>query len=415
VIDVATRVAQSTLLARVRDAALDRSYVSMGSRRTTSVHEFYRYPARFSPDFARAAIAAFSETGELVLDPFVGGGTTLVEARLLGRLAVGSDINELAVFVSQAKTQLHSHESLAVVRAWVKTIDSSLRLDRSAASHAEWDEAGYQRHIGGPDTWRLRHVLAQAIDSLPSAPASAHLLARCAVLRTGQWALDMRDDLPSVSDFRAKLKEAVEGMIRVAGDYTRGVRAADRHASASGLRRTRILKAAVPGLSDDERVRRYPTPRLILTSPPYPGVYVNYHRWKLRGRLETAAPYWVADRLDGHGIAHYTMGAKSDKRQDIYFSRLQDAWKDLVQLGDDETWVVQMVGFNDADQQLPRYLDVMEAAGLREVLLPDLATDSDGRLWRDVPGRRWWVKAGDRQATAQHTSREVVLVHRIDA
>ena len=44
-------------------------------------HNFYRYPARFSPLFARATIEAFSRSGDVVLDPFMGGATTLVEAR----------------------------------------------------------------------------------------------------------------------------------------------------------------------------------------------------------------------------------------------------------------------------------------------------------------------------------------------
>src|SRR5947209_2346116 len=44
-------------------------------------HDFYKYPARFSPIFARAAIELFTRPGDLVLDPHVGGGTTLVEAR----------------------------------------------------------------------------------------------------------------------------------------------------------------------------------------------------------------------------------------------------------------------------------------------------------------------------------------------
>jgi DNA modification methylase len=48
-------------------------------------HNYYRYPARFSPRFVRAAIEAFTAPGNVVLDPFVGGGTTLVEALALGR------------------------------------------------------------------------------------------------------------------------------------------------------------------------------------------------------------------------------------------------------------------------------------------------------------------------------------------
>ena len=43
-------------------------------------HNFYRYPARFSPAFVGEAIFALSSPGDWVMDPFVGGGTTLVEA-----------------------------------------------------------------------------------------------------------------------------------------------------------------------------------------------------------------------------------------------------------------------------------------------------------------------------------------------
>jgi 23S rRNA G2445 N2-methylase RlmL len=67
-------------------------------------HGYYRYPARFSPLFVRAVIAAFTKTGDWVIDPFAGGGTTLVEAMAAGRNALGIDISSLATFVSEAKT-----------------------------------------------------------------------------------------------------------------------------------------------------------------------------------------------------------------------------------------------------------------------------------------------------------------------
>jgi len=81
-----------------------------GARNTVPVsgltHNFYKYPARFSPEFARAAIEAFTQPGDLVLDPYVGGGTTLVEARAMGRHSLGTDISQLAEFVSKAKTSI---------------------------------------------------------------------------------------------------------------------------------------------------------------------------------------------------------------------------------------------------------------------------------------------------------------------
>src|SRR5207253_8788680 len=52
-------------------------------------HNFYRYPARFSPKFVRSIIEQFSKSGDVIADPFVGGGTSLVEALALGRESVG--------------------------------------------------------------------------------------------------------------------------------------------------------------------------------------------------------------------------------------------------------------------------------------------------------------------------------------
>lgn len=59
--------------------------VSNREKVTGAPHDFYKYPARFSPIFAREAIKCFTRPGDFVLDPFCGGGTTLVEAISLGR------------------------------------------------------------------------------------------------------------------------------------------------------------------------------------------------------------------------------------------------------------------------------------------------------------------------------------------
>jgi DNA methylase len=52
-------------------------------------HGFYKYPARFSPTFAKVAIETFTAPGQLVLDPHVGGGTTLVEALAIAAASRG--------------------------------------------------------------------------------------------------------------------------------------------------------------------------------------------------------------------------------------------------------------------------------------------------------------------------------------
>src|SRR5260370_1123762 len=87
-------------------------------------HSFYKYPARFSPVFAREAIKAFTRKGETVLDNFCGGGTTLVEAIALGRKAVGFDISSLAVFLARTKTSPVSVHDKKEILEWANVVAS---------------------------------------------------------------------------------------------------------------------------------------------------------------------------------------------------------------------------------------------------------------------------------------------------
>jgi hypothetical protein len=67
------------------------------------LHSLCPYFAMFPPEFARLAIERHTKPGDLVLDPFSGRGTTLLEAILLGRRAIASDINPVAYCISAAK------------------------------------------------------------------------------------------------------------------------------------------------------------------------------------------------------------------------------------------------------------------------------------------------------------------------
>ena len=67
-------------------------------------HAIHPYPAKFIPQIPNALIQELSSVGETVADIFCGSGTTLVEALLLKRHAVGIDANPLACLISEAKT-----------------------------------------------------------------------------------------------------------------------------------------------------------------------------------------------------------------------------------------------------------------------------------------------------------------------
>lgn len=64
-------------------------------RQANSLHEV-AYRACFKPQLPRFFIELLSEAGEVVYDPFMGRGTTLLEAALLGRIPYGCDVNPLS-------------------------------------------------------------------------------------------------------------------------------------------------------------------------------------------------------------------------------------------------------------------------------------------------------------------------------
>ena len=67
-------------------------------------HGMHTYVAAMIPQLARKLIESYAPPKGTVFDPFCGGGAVLVEAVYSGRMAVGRDVNELAVLISNAKT-----------------------------------------------------------------------------------------------------------------------------------------------------------------------------------------------------------------------------------------------------------------------------------------------------------------------
>lgn len=71
---------------------------------TYATHGLHKYPAKFIPQLPKWALQYDENTpSDVVLDPFCGSGTTLVEVGLQGGKAIGVDISPLAVIISRAK------------------------------------------------------------------------------------------------------------------------------------------------------------------------------------------------------------------------------------------------------------------------------------------------------------------------
>lgn len=384
--------AQAVLVAAARDSSPVRGLT----------HGFYKYPARFSPKFASAAIQTFTQPGDIVLDPHVGGGTTVVEAIAAGREAIGVDISTLAEFVASIKCTVFFEPELKTLEAWTKRVSSEVDPRKPSNPLTSYEQLGYYKHLNDPSRWRLRKAIEQSIASaIQLGTPRLEAFGRCAVLRTAQWALDGRSKRATIEDFRRILQTNAEEMVQGARNLRKSVEAHGQH-------QVTILRRSAAGLEDDTRLRERRAPRLVVTSPPYPGVHVLYHRWQVDGRKESPLPFMIADRLDGSGGSYYTMGDRKSPNLATYFDNITATMSSVAAVADADTTIVQMLAFSEASWQLPRYLECMESAGLSETFLPMLRGQADGRLWRSVPGRRWYSE----QRGTTPGSKEVVLIHR---
>jgi len=80
-------------------------------RQANSLHEI-SYRACFKPQLPRFFIERLTQHGEIVYDPFMGRGTTVLEAALLGRVPCGCDINPLSVVLTRPRLHPPSLEDV---------------------------------------------------------------------------------------------------------------------------------------------------------------------------------------------------------------------------------------------------------------------------------------------------------------
>jgi hypothetical protein len=280
--------------------------VSTREKVTGAPHDFYRYPARFSPVFAREAIKSFTQPGDFVLDPFCGGGTTLVEALSLGRRVAGMDVSSLAAFLARTKTTPISVHDKREIAAWLESLESSeprRALDSYEAVDA--DTLYYLRNL--PDEARAFFFwVFERLSLLPKLRQQRFV--RLVLLGVGQWGLDCKTKVPAVGEFKTEFCKRLRNAAPDFFDYVSGVAAANSLPRCRLSSMRRVINRSSEECDDEGRIPASWLPaKLVLTSPPYPGVHVVYHRWQILGRKETPAPFWLANQRDGAGESHYLL------------------------------------------------------------------------------------------------------------
>jgi hypothetical protein len=380
----------------------------LGQERVSGVpHEIYRYPARFSPPFAREAILSFTAPGDLVLDPFCGGGTSVTEAIALARRAGGMDISSLATFLTRAKTTPLSVHDVREITTWWAACARSSRQRQVAKNDSAIVGGSYERYLPPHISEFFASILAR-VPILPKIRQQNFV--RLILLSLGQWALDCKTRVPRVLELEREFHKRLLDITQQFRGFLTEAAGSNRIPRCRLTRMRRIVGRSCAGCEIDKRIPTNWLPaKLVLTSPPYPGVHVLYHRWQIHGRRESPLPFLIANQRDGAGESHYTFGWRNQAGLKTYFATLRSTFVSIRALLDQSSLVVQLVGFSDPEWQLPRYLQTMQEAGFREIMAEcHRHFLFSGRVWRNVPSRRWYARTN---ATAK-SSHEVLLFRR---
>lgn len=185
-----------------------------------ATHGFHAFPAKFPPQLARLFIDELTAPSEVVLDPMMGSGTTIVEAFLAARIAQGFDIDPLACKQSQVKTSpLHPAE----------TLQHGFDLLTHAKSLLAKDSKGLEKRLAarfGPKTqafvdyWFARETqvelqaLLEEIERVSCPDTQAFLLlVFSAIIITKSGGVSLAFDLAHTRPHRAKQVFSAKGSL----------------------------------------------------------------------------------------------------------------------------------------------------------------------------------------------------------
>lgn len=117
------------------------AFWTAGQRQAHPIHEV-SYRACFKPQLPAFFIAALTAPGEAVLDPFMGRGTTPIEAALRGRVPIGNDINPLATLLTRPRL---APPDLPAIEAALRAVPWDMPADAPDALLAFYHPATLRR------------------------------------------------------------------------------------------------------------------------------------------------------------------------------------------------------------------------------------------------------------------------------
>jgi len=316
--------------------------------RTKHVHSLHPYLGKYIPQLVDVFLKRYFVPGHCIYDPFVGSGTTLVEANVFGADSIGCDISAFNCLLSRVKSSRHALGELEL------------------ALRGALEEARRQcpKMNGEASPWLKRWFSPRALDELLSfrsvierldaeqADVARVILSRAA--RSARLTTHFDLDFPRVPTTQPyychkhkrtcrPVDEAAKFLTRYLNDTIRRIRA------YAGVRTDRTAVV----LHADSRTVELPTsPNGVITSPPYPGL-IDYHE---QHRYAYELLGLVDRRSEEIGAA---ASGRSRSALGAYVDAMSAVFAHTRSLLAPDAWVLIVV--NDSQSLYP---EILENAGL---------------------------------------------------
>lgn len=312
-----------------------RRWVTPRTLATKPIHRWYVFPHSFTDDLVHEFIRSWDlGPQDLILDPFVGAGTTLLAAQEMGISAVGLDLSPLSVLVSQVKVADYAADRLARLWEMLRRV-----IQRSSLRDVTGDqEAVFLRRALPGDLLPAFRAITQAIDGLDASSEERKffLLALMSILpaysravRQGGW-LRWNEGGRCLATLQPDLEYCV-------GEMLKDVSAANPRPSGRWMSRMADARA----LSDASE-----SYSAVITSPPYP----NRHDYTRIFGVELMLWFlsWDETRALRHQSFHSHPEARPVRPEHMTYAqpaRLQDTVAKIKRRGADQRVIAMLEGY----------------------------------------------------------------------
>lgn len=333
-------------------------------------HNIHPYPAKFIPQIPAAIIQSYSNRRDVILDPFCGSGTTLLEAIIRDRRAVGLDSNPIGVLVSRAKTTVLTNAEASLVEASVNEVAETaakIRADANWLSSVikkdtiplfpnidHWFKPQVQIELTFLKKLISENQFSQQIHNFLNASLSAIVVKVSNQDSDTRWVARPKQ-IGNGETIRAYIRKVLDNL-RKNRELGAVLRGKNIHATVIADDVNSILNY-VPGESVD----------LIVTSPPYLNSFDYYLYHKLR-------MFWLG--YDHKKVQALEIGSRN-KHSDhglegsVFIAQMKSAFSDLHQTLKRRGYCAAVIGDSELRAELVRmdkaYLEMMDGIGFELV------------------------------------------------